>query len=188
MLRIHRVRPDVNAYGWLAPAPGETAAGDELIFDGQPRAMGWRPLHARGQPGGKPPADFLKLGHGALVLSPRAVEVTRHVLERCGELLPVHRAGEQYRLLNVTRVVDCLDHQATEWKYLGGRRLYPLRFAFHLAALPAVPVFKVEELARERLFSLDGRFARDLELKALVEDHGLTGLVFEEVWAAGEVS
>jgi len=185
MIQVWKIRPEVNRYPWVSTQPGELD-GEDLVFDGGSRAGRWRPLHAKLVPPERTAGDFHKLGHGALVLAPRAFELTRHLVERCGELLPVHMIHAEHAehwLLNVTRVADCLDPEATRWKELGGKKVHVLEYAFLPEALPPVSVFKVAGLERARRLSLTGRVAAAHEFKTLVEGAGLRGLVFEEVWA-----
>lgn len=190
MVKVFRIRPDVNRWGYLVPAPGETAAGDELVFDGSSRAWSWRPLHLGHRPPGKAPPDFMKLGHGALVLQEAARKLTQPLLERCAELLEVHLLDDTLshaklaHVVNLTRVVDCLDPEGTEWVEVQGRRVHVKRYCFRPEALPEVALFKVEGLERDRVFTVSGRGDRGQDFKRLVEGAGLTGLVFEQVWEA----
>ena len=189
-MQVFRVRPDVNRWGYLVPAPGESASGDELVFDGSSRAWSWRPLHLGLRPPGKTPPDFSKLGHGAFVLREAARKLTQPVLERCGELLEVHLVDDTLsnhqvgHLVNLTQVADCLDPEATEWVEVQGRKVHVKRYAFRPEALPDVALFKVAGLERDRLFTISGRGPRERDFKLLVEGAGLTGLVFEPVWEA----
>lgn len=181
-VKVHRLRLDVSQYAFLVPAPGEDRGMEDLVLDGSPRAMSWRPLHLVARPRETPLADFMKLGYGGLVVSPRAFELTRHVLERCGELLPVHLRGEEYRLLNVRPPSPCLDPEGTEWREVGGRPVHIARYAFDPAGFPPGNLFKIPELARDRIFCFEGRHPRENELPHLVRGAGLTGLVLETVW------
>jgi hypothetical protein len=187
-VQVFRIRPDVNRWGYLVPAPGESAAGDELVFDGSSRAWSWRPLHLGLRPPGREPPDFAKLGHGAFVLREAARKLTQPVLERCGELLEVHLLDDTLsnhqvaHLANVTKVADCLDPEATEWVEVQGRRVHVKTYAFRPEALPDVAVFKVRGLERDRVFTVSQRGPRERDFKLLVEGAGLKGLVFELVW------
>lgn len=182
-MKVFRVRPDVHAWGYLVPVTGESATGEDLVFDGKSRAWSWRPLHVGMRPAGKDAPDFARFGHGGLVLSPRAYKLCGPVLERCGELLPVHLDHKEVYLFHATRLVDALDEAACEWIEVQGRRVHVRRYALTPAVYEAANVFKLPQMARDKTFTVEGRAPRPLEFKPLVEGAGLTGLVFEEVWA-----
>ncbi len=181
-MKIYRVRPNTHAYPYLSTAPGQNLEAHDLVFDGRSRAWSWSPMHAGFRPFGKEPADFSKLGHGGLVVSPRAKKLTQHLLERCGELLSVHVDDKEYFLLNITQVADCLNTETTQWFEVQGKPVHVKKYQFLQNEVPAVSLFKIPEQARDRFFTVTGRATAATEFKSIVEGAGLTGLVFEEVW------
>lgn len=97
-------------------------------------------------------ADFLYLVGGIPVLSDRAVEVTRGMLEHCGELLPLRCDDGDYSAFNVLNILDVMDEEQSEADYLGPGRLVSLRHLVARRPLPdeLSPVFKLPQWLKGR--------------------------------------
>jgi len=127
--------------------------------------------------------DFLHYDPGALVASSEIMGEIRGFFERAGELLPLWFDGDECILLNVTVCVDALDHPKTEW-LVGddGGNVEIKRFAFDHDRLAESSIFKIPETCRGSVLTWERDGAPEREFKAFVEQHGLTGLLFEELW------
>jgi len=84
-----------------------------------------------------------------------------------------------YYLLNVLKKLDCLDTENT----LYGERTGTAGYQFLPEKLTDSPLFTVKWTGG--LFTVVGRPNAGVEFKTLVEQEGLTGLRFEEVWCEG---
>jgi hypothetical protein len=102
-----------------------------------------------------------------------------------GELLPLFHEGQEYAVFNVTDCVNALDQERTEWhisKSTGTKS----------RTMIAAYAFKKDRLHRSSIFKIPERFVDILtwerdqdpewEFKAAVEQFGLTGITFEEIW------
>jgi hypothetical protein len=121
------------------------------------------------------PSDFPAMG-SVPVLSGRAAEALRDVLERHGELLPLE--GGDYFAYNVTKLPDALDEDASEVKYArSGRVIRIVRYELRRDALQGIEIFKLPQQPRSNCYVTDAFVAR-------VDDAGLVGFDFSRrVWS-----
>lgn len=123
-----------------------------------------------------PMSDTPWLCAGFIVLSRRAVDALSDIISRCGILLPLAAVDlpSAYSLLHVTRVLDALNLQASEYSRFLDGRINQLK----------KPVFRSELLQDEFLFRIPGYrggiFATQ-QFKDRVESCGLTGFEFVQV-------
>ncbi len=113
-----------------------------------------------------------------MILSKHAIEEVGHLAAMSGELLPMPFEGEVLQVLNVTEVINCLDHERTVWNEVGTAEVP----AFHPHRIAEVPVFRIPENNSAVLYCWEGLGEEALEFKTAVESAGLTGLKFTEVW------
>ena len=86
--------------------------------------------------------NFYNFDGGFLIADPKASEALRSLLEMAGELLPLPYEEEVYTVLNVTRYVDCLDHEETTWAV---PNVLIKTYAFRPDRLSESPIFKIPE-------------------------------------------
>jgi hypothetical protein len=162
---------------------------DELHeFGGKPFSREWRPITLYIGKARLPEPDLLcafpivRLP----VCNERAMTVLGKLMKACGELLPVRVAKKKgkFHLLNVTRMLPkVLHHKESTWRQIDRDFKLLKQPVFFGDRLPRdVSLFKIPEFAQktyclERTGKPEGN-----EFKALVEKHGLTGLVFHLVW------
>jgi hypothetical protein len=149
--------------------------------NGTPRAASWTPLemqlHREDEGKRLSEADSPWMGSDVLILRPRAIAALRPTLLEYGELLPLHCAGAELWLYNVTRVIDALDEAAsTIDRFPDGRVILVRRPVFRKEAIGDTEVFKLSHRRGDRIF-VGQRFA-DLWHSA-----GLTGVEFTHVWS-----
>jgi hypothetical protein len=120
--------------------------------------------------------DFPNLVGGALVLSGKAFHVLKDRLDECGEFLPLHSVEQRsFVLLNPLPCYDCLAHDFTQGRrFENGGWMFIERYCFRAESIPAAPVFKIVD-------ETTGVFSSDV-FKRAVEEAGLSGLEFREVW------
>lgn len=112
---VYAIGPD-EGYEWINCV--ERRDYSKLIFDGRSRAASWQPVAVRrvkaDQRSAGRPSDFPWLS-GAVVMRRRTMETLRDLLEPSGEILPLGTTdGVELYVLNVTRIIDALDEQASE--------------------------------------------------------------------------
>ncbi len=181
-MRVYRVRNDVNRYQFFLP-DHEKGGSDLYGMDGTPKAQTWSPpsvfiLHPKHEAG-----DFYQYYSNVLISSPRATAALRWHLERAGELLPLPYEGEVFTVLNVTECINVLDQEKTEWVYSEGRRLHIKKYAFHPRRFTETTLFKIPETCKAEVLVVTGQSSLG-EFRDAVEQAGLRGLIFEELWSA----
>jgi len=122
----------------------------------------------------KPLADFMGTGLSIDAISPRGRVLLEPLIATQVEFLPFETLVGPYYGLHV-QYVDCLDTSRIEAKYFSdGRVMRVVKYAFHWERLEGIHIFHLPELGLSRLFVSD-------ELKRVVEENGLTGLLFYHV-------
>jgi hypothetical protein len=114
-----------------------------------------------------------------------ALRALRGLLERSGELLPLPHEDKLYHVVNVTECINVLDTRRTRWLYEKGRP--PIdQYIFHRKRLTQTPLFKIPETCRTEILTCEGIDDPEHEFKGRVEQLGLKGLIFEELWSCEE--
>ena len=132
----------------------------------------------------RPPSDFPSLIPFIPVFSQRAVDALRELLESHGELLSadcLNCTHTGYLIFNVTRVVDALDMERSEFQRFqsSGRIMQIIHHEFNGHRLQGVHIFKVPQLHRSDVYVTDTFVRR-------VQDAGLSGFTFRPVWSGPE--
>jgi hypothetical protein len=108
----------------------------------------------------------------ALVLSPKAFNVLRELLESFGEFLPVNCDGEIFQIFNCRTLVDA-DGSRSKQVFSNGHLATIEAIAFTNEAITGKPIFKTKYNNCSSLFCTD-------DLKNAVTKNGLTGVIFNE--------
>jgi hypothetical protein len=183
-MKIHRVRPDVNNYQYLMLEDDSLVLSELLNFDGTAKADEWvAPAVYILEPNSKK-GNFPSLFSKAVILVDEiALESLRGLLEMSGELLPLPHEDKLYYVANVTGCFNVLDVHRTQWRYEKGRP--PIdRYVFHRKRLTEMPLFKIPETCKSEILTCEGLNDAEHEFKGRVEQLGLKGLIFEELWSS----
>jgi hypothetical protein len=187
-MRVFRIKSDFGFQSLFPYDPAVSDSGAEIVkadvLMGRtaPRLSTWTPMRLYTQEQGKPLGDFAKVwGFGCFAINARAHQLIEPILRSYCEFLPFQPFMSQvfYRL-NVLQRVDCLDHHRTVEKSRGGEIL---EYHFDSQRLTFPNLFMLS--TGPALFTVDGWNDEHREFKSIVEDEGLTGLKFEEVWIGG---
>jgi len=129
-----------------------------------------------------PKTDFPTLTIGTAVLSARAVDRLRPILDTCGEILPIRLSNDRdlLYLFNVTRIINAVDmERSTFFRFPSGSIAYSERLVFDPTLIPSQAVlFKTTQIG-----AADTIFANQLALDAVKRAH-LTGYEFELAWTS----
>jgi hypothetical protein len=152
------------------------------VIDGTPRHATWRspPMRLIREDEGKSLArsDSPWLGSHALVFRQRVLAELEPLLLANGELLPLACSEPDLVILNVTRILDALDEDASGVvRFSNGRIMRITRYAFRPDVVSGVDIFKIPNLRISPTYVSD-RFVE--RFKAA----GLRGLVFNTVWSS----
>ena len=171
---LNVIEPDTDLY--------LTSLSTHYRFDGRLR-RNWKPwtVAASDERWFRPDIWWLvESGGGALVCSPPTVQLLGDVLHPFAQLLPLPVDGEDFELVNVTRVVNCFAPGSTVGLSQDDLSV-EIRYDFDCSALPADGVFKVPETAGEEILVVEGDDAHR-GFQALVTDYGIRGIFFRAVW------
>jgi hypothetical protein len=127
-----------------------------------------------------------------LIFSMRAAEALEKLLKPVGRLLPLVHEGEEYRVLQVTAVIDCLDPSQTLVQYYDDTpkpKQGTMKDAIRIVGKDNVeimkPAFALRRLGKTAVFKIPQNpaflFVRE-SFKRAVEDAELQGFEFKEVW------
>jgi len=186
-VKIYSITPDVNHYQSFQydyPDTDPFWRSDRWTFDCTPKASGWVPPKVYILSPNLKRGNFFNLSPGGLVIDAEGINALRALLEMSGELLPVSYKGEEFAFLNVTSFVDALDQDRTNWVYAkgSGTKIRIEKYAFHSHRLPETPLFRIPETNKTVTFTIEGLKDPEDEFKFNVEQKGLKGLIFKEIW------
>ena len=181
-MKIWKLRIEVDEYDSLVPLK---AWSWERIhtFDGRSQINTWSPIEVTRLE----PEKKLKLSDAPGFYShiPIFGEKAKKFLEYvCGgavEFLPLINEEKIFWIVNIVRVLDCIEYEKSEYKKFPNSRKV-MRFKKYY--------FKPEIISNEHIFKikdmpLSAPFVSD-EFKKVVEENNLTGFKFELVWDSEE--
>jgi len=161
-----------------------------MELQGKPFSKQWRTLELRFDKPKLPHADFPQFDYPTLVCNDRAMAVIGDVLRETGELFPVKVRGDKgaYHLHNIPSMkARLLNGKKTTWRMIGDQKCLHVP-AFNGDRISAkLKLFKIPEDYGLSIYCVErtGK-PNDGEFKALVDQHGLTGLRFKLVWTDGK--
>lgn len=140
-------------------------------FIGKPLQATWTPPSLYFGEGIR--TDFPGHVAGTVIASDRAVAALSSLIENDVEILPISIEGGGYWLLNITRVVDCLDYQHSQIRrsHFSDTISEIEKYVLHTEPLHGVHLFRMPEKRRTRLFCSG-------EVRQAILSAGLTGLEF----------
>lgn len=183
VLNVFELSWDVGVYQKLRP---HTTTDMKTFwgFDGTSKLPGWAPASVKlfresDFFQGKLPSEFPYLTAGVPVFTPVALAALEDLLKPHGELLPLQSQDGAFYAYNVTAVVDALDISQSDIKFMEdcSRIVIVNRYAFRQDQLTGIPIFKVPQLRKGRVFVTD-------EFVQRVNDQGLTGFRFRHLWSS----
>jgi hypothetical protein len=170
--------------------PSVEGSGDELIHTDIAQGRGvqklstWTPPPIFVDKRERERGNFIHVwGFEDFAVDAKTCRILKPILEETCELLPfLPLEGEQYYRINVLNTVDCLDEQKTKWRMRpnGTKSTQIEEFQFNPTRFNRHTLFKLPK--RIGLLTVTGLGDEELEFKFLVENAGLTGLRFEEIW------
>jgi hypothetical protein len=184
-MEVFRIVLDTNTYQSFLPVNDAIWKEKRLRMDCTAKAADWdapevyihNPILKRG--------NFFRLCSGAFAVDQIAFEKLEGVLEWAGELLPFTHLGVPFWLVNVLECVNCLNDSETEW-IIGkttGARIGIRKYAFYKQRFSESTLFKIPERAAGEVLTLSGIKDAEDEFKTIVENEGLKGIMFQNIWS-----
>ena len=180
-MKIYLVDSDVNNFQSLLLDDGERCRCGPMSFRCKPKLAAWEPptvysgspLHEAG--------EFLDFcSSGAFAIAPRAMEKLHDIAAQAGELLQLPYEGQVFTVLNVLPAVDCLDRERSKF-YRKDSFHDIVDYAFLSERVPRISIFKIPETLLD-IYAVERTGDPKTEFKAAVKHHGLTGLIFKQIW------
>ncbi|MEA5023431.1 hypothetical protein SDC9_21107 [bioreactor metagenome] len=174
-MKVWLWKPDSNKYENLTlPLEDVDKLIDFYEFDGRKISDVWEPMevgiYKKAKRGDTP--SFI----AGPVLSERAVETLRDILDDKVEILPLKYSKENYYVINVLNVLDAIDYTKAEYLTFDDGRVYRFtKYAFIEEKVKSQPIFKLVEHPKSEVFVSD-------EFRSRVLEHKLAGFEFIEVW------
>lgn len=176
-MNIWKVSADANNYDNLTMCDEkEWDRFMEYQFDGRALKESWKSFEVkeieeirRG--------DLPCLFGAILVFSNKAINVLSDFLNGNAETLPISYDKEDYFIINVTNVKDCIDYDKADVKRFksSGKIMRFIKYAFIPERVKDEHIFKIDGYSKGCVFVSD-------KFKNVVESNGLQGFLFEEVW------
>lgn len=115
--------------------------------------------------------DVISYTPGAIVFSRFAKELLEPYIGSEVEFLPISPEGKDLYVVNVTNVIDCLDHKSSEFRYHSdGKTIRTIRhYEFMPGMLSGVNIFKIPEAASVKILCTQ-------QFKDLVEKLQIRGI------------
>lgn len=181
-MKVFKIRMDGDRYQTFYPVNRDDVW--TLRMDGTSKIDSWTPppvyvLHPKLRAGG-----FYNANRSHLIASPRATEALYNHFSFAGELLPLLYKEQTFTLLNVTQCIDVLDQERSEFEigHTSGTKYRILTHAFHADRFVETSLFKIPDFNCSEIFVLEGANDFEMEFREAVEEAGLEGLIFTEVW------
>lgn len=183
-MKIYEVKCAVNDFQSFYTEDRSTWSMDTLQFDATPKATIWVPPAVYVGAPKQRRGNSVDLCAGAFAVDTVARAELLDLFEMSGELLPLPHQTEVFYVLNVTECPNVLDDDNTIWEYgkTTGAKIRIVKYAFHEHRMTEAPLFKIPETCRGTIYTFEGLKDPGDEFKPRVEEHGLTGLTFNEVW------
>ena len=150
----------------------------QRTFDGRSQINNWKPVRAvMVHPGdARPLPNVTDFGSFIPIFDAKALDALMVLMKDAVELLPIEYEGATWFGINVTKVLDAIDHEKAEPVRLStGKIIRFEKYAFKPEVIQGHNIFKITD---KKLFC---EFVSD-EFKNLAEEAGLVGFNFQLVW------
>lgn len=183
-MKVYRIQHDVNNFQYFLPEDPNIWQTDMLTMNCSSKIKKWVPPKVYSYKPHLKIGDFWNLGTGMLVTTAKATKILATFLEMSGELLPLPYQEEEFTILNITECINCLDHTNTKWVYgeTTGAKIRIEEYAFHPDRFSESTIFKIPETCKTQILVIEGLKNPEDEFKHIVEETGLLGIDFEQIW------
>lgn len=115
------------------------------------------------------------LGELGIVWDKKAMDVLSPLVSESIEALPIICGDEEFYLINVIKVLNCLDHSKSEFTRFSTGNIKRIdRYIFKEDCLENQHIFRLSETNYSKTYVSDA-------FKSIVEENQLVGLIFNEI-------
>lgn len=186
-MKVYEVSSDLNKYKSVLFEEGVDEFKHPLLkFDGESVSEAWTPPGVWCPYPKKKAGDFWGIGSTGVPAVTRAAypHIQTHV-EMAGEILPLTFEGVELLIMNVTEVINCLDHDKCRWHDDGGSRRLNIDAGYHFRPerFSESSLFRLPETCRSsRIYCVERSGDPEEDFRAAVESAQLKGLKFKQIW------
>ena len=120
---------------------------------------------------------------GIVLFNQKAKDCLEGVFGDYVEFVPAKYQDDIYYIVNVLNIIDGLNYEKSEFEKLDDGRPYSInKFSLRPNIVNNISIFKL--FLEDRIYSTEIFVSQ--EVKDIVEENGLTGFSFEEVWRDDE--
>lgn len=182
-MNVYKLDHDVNTYEVFGLFNKDDWDIVDMLGKRDRVGSSWPSLRVRPRapspPGPRLQGDFPYLGSIIPILSERAVEELRDVLESNGEVLPLDCTDGTYYAYNILTAIDALDEEKSDVERFpsSGRIMLVNRYEFFSEKLEDAVLFTLSGRSKANVFVTD-------EFVTRVHQAGLLGFEFRRVWCS----
>lgn len=176
--KIWEISAVAERYDSLRPENGYTYE-EMMSFDGRSHKDDWTPRKVvpNINPKKNPKFGDYSSCMGTLVFSQRAIEKLYDLIKDDVEILPLECDYGEFSIINVTTILDAIDHENSEYEYIEGTRkiMYFKKYVFFEDVVKGHDIFTITDKKGTYFFVSDG-------FVQTVERSKLKGFRFELAW------
>ncbi|OPH60462.1 hypothetical protein BC351_18410 [Paenibacillus ferrarius] len=174
-MKILKLSYDVENYEGFEVANGDWSIVDKI--DGKPLIQEWSPIELKLFDEPQKLRSDIPYFVGAPVFSKKAVELLGSLINNSVEILPIKFDREEYYIINVVNLLNCIDFEKSEVvKFRSGRIMKFKKYEFIADVVSNEHIFKIAEMPQHSVFVSE-------EFRNVVLASNLSGILFEEVWS-----
>ena len=130
---------------------------------------------------GKAMGDVYPVEVSAVVINEKCYKLIKPYIKDSVQVLNAKNKSEKLYVLNVTKVIDCLDKETSVLKLFpsSGRIMRVEKYAFYRDFLKDTFIFKIPEEVHTHPYVTE-------EFKTIIEQNGIKGFKFVPVWEMKE--
>ncbi|MEN8435553.1 hypothetical protein NX821_002769 [Clostridium septicum] len=179
-MKIWKIDKNVNDFaGFFLKNKCEMEMIEEKFYKGN-FINEWSTIEIVGHNMDRPLGDCSHLWSGGnhLLVSEKAKEILSERYKEHIQFLPMIYNGTIYYIDNILNIFECIDYEKSELKILSGKYIVDVNKYVFKDNVKKVPIFKIY---LDGVIKRTDSFVND-EFKKLIEDSGLEGFKFTEVF------
>lgn len=176
-MKIWKMNADVNHYAWVRTKE-EWSLSKVQMFDGRSFKNTWiqDEIEVQDNKAALETGDMPLFYTHLPVISNRVKEKIEGLISEAVEFLPVTKEEEKFWVINILKVLDCVDMDNSLFKKLStGKIIWFTKYEFIPEKIQSEHIFKISNLKLSLVFVSD-------VFKKVIEESGFKGFEFTLVW------
>lgn len=150
-----------------------------IEFEGERLKDNWKPLKISWENDKNKKSDIPQLGANFLMVNNKILSCLNNIWDKDVEILPMlYEGDDEYSLVNIYRVVNCIDFELSEYKlYKACDEIQKMKkYILKPETLDEVIIFRMDKYINGNIFATD-------KFKEVIEKNNISGLSFCKVWS-----